>query len=149
MKIIRQPIKMTKRVSFSKTSYAHDDERTEFVPTKEDDGLTLLESIFEEFMLTMMNKSVPYQQAILDEKFSVFKDEIIKRIRRLINNFETMVKKNPRGIKVVKRYSPYCEMGYNFHKKIQVPIVSCGGGKALSMSIDHKQWIDYMKKIIE
>lgn len=144
MKIINFCQKSKKSVKFSKISYSHSDDFTEFVSTKCMDGLTFQEQIFEEFINTVFIKKVPYMIAIKSKKFKLFKKIIIMRIIRLVEKFEQMMKKNPDGYVFVTKYTKDDEP-YIVHKKIRVPIIPIGGGKQLTITIDNYHSIRYLK----
>lgn len=144
MKIINFYQKSKKSVKFSRISYSHSDDFTEFVSTKCMDGLTFQEQIFEEFINTVFIKKVPYMIAIKSKKFKWFKKIIISRIIRLIEKFEQIMEKNPNGYVFVTKYTKDDEP-YIVHKKIHVPIIPIGGGKQQTITIDNYHSIRYLK----
>ena len=144
MEIINFYQKPKKSVKFSKISYAHSDDFTEFVSTKCMDGLTFQEQIFEEFINTVFIKKVPYMIAIKSKKFKLFNNIIIMRIIRLVEKFEQIMEKNPGGYVFVTKYTRDDEP-YIVHKKIRVPIIPIGGGKQLTITIDNYHSIRYLK----
>ena len=144
MEIINFYQKSKKSVKFSEISYSHSDDFTEFVSTKCMDGLTFQEQIFEEFIITVFNRKIPFMVAIKSKKFKLFKNIIIMRIIRLVEKFEQMMEKNPDGYVFVTKYTKHDEP-YIVHKKIRVPIIPIGGGKPLTITIDNYHSIRYLK----
>ena len=111
------------------------------------DRTTFHEKIFEDFMLFMINNGIPYQSAITTQNFKFYKDIINTKLIRLIENFENMIKKNPRGVVIVTKYTSDGKP-YNVRKKIGVPIISVGGGKIFTITIDHRRWITHLKYFV-
>lgn len=137
-----------KRVSFNPISYIHSDENTITTATKINDGLSLRESIFEDFIVEYIKHRTPYDILIRKKKYKLFMFHIHMRLVELIESFNNMLQKYPSGTTIITKYrnngSPYKELKY-----IHIPVLSGGGGKNYSLSIKHKKIIKYFEKSIK